>query len=282
MKQKKEWRGILGLVCLYLVCLIIVVVGLSAQPILVSAGAGGQLLFSRQVTINGKDVVSGQTVFDGNRIKVGVGGLAVVGLGKQGRFELGEKSEMNLLVSGNNIGGMLVAGCLAMNVSAEGNVMVELPNSIVSSAGKQSSSFTAQVKDGTVFIYSALGDVKVTTGGKSEIIGNGEAIAVKSEVAGGNSLQQFVKKESLKAVVPCSCDSVTVFVTDGLPKVQNNPAPSSVGLLDLLLNAWMDSKAFLFGSEARKTDVNPRANGSGLTCLNTDGVFCKPAGPVTP
>ncbi|HMV49088.1 MAG TPA: hypothetical protein PLD20_00575 [Blastocatellia bacterium] len=273
MNNKKAQRDMVG--AIYLIHAV-------AASLLICSGwaaaaDSGQLLLSRQVTINGKEAVSGQTIFDGNRIKVGEKGVAVVGLGKQGRLELGGNSEMTLLVSGNNIGGMFATGCLTISVASDGNVMLELPAGIISSSSKQSSFFSVQATGGVALISSDLGSIKVTADGKSEIVGSGESVVLKNEVSDGVSLKRISKKEIVEERRDCSCDCVSasyVFTQAESKKVSD--------IFGLLHDAWIATKTLLLGLKEGGPEGTPRANGSGLTCVNTDGIFCKPAGPVTP
>src|ERR1051326_911250 len=129
MKHKKSPQFILSIVCLTTM-----LGNLIIHPGSVWAFAGsGQLTFARQVTVNGNDAVSGQTIFNGNRIKVGSKGTAIINLGKVGRVELGANSEMALLVAENNVGGTLTSGCMTINASAGENVEISTPKGKVSS-----------------------------------------------------------------------------------------------------------------------------------------------------
>lgn len=273
MNNKKAQHDIVGTI--YLVLAVAAILLICSDW--VAAANSGQLLLSRQVTINGKEAVSGQTVFDGNRIKVSENGVAVVGLGKQGRLELGGSSEMTLLVSGNNIGGMLATGCLTISVASEGNVMLELPTGIISSSGKQSSFFAVQTTGGVTVISSELGNIKVTTDGKSEAVGSGERIILKNEIPEGGSLKRTFKKEVSEACRLCSCDSGSVSYV--FPQAENKKV---LGIFGLLRDVWIATKTLLGGLKERASEGTLHVNDSGLTCVNTDGIFCKPAGPVTP
>lgn len=63
----------------------------------------GELTVVGQVTVNGANAVSGATVFSNSTITTGAGSSAVVSLGKLGRVEIQENSNLNLNFSDSGI-----------------------------------------------------------------------------------------------------------------------------------------------------------------------------------
>lgn len=277
MKTKNSPRVIFTVVCL-----ITMIANYALRPSMALAFAGsGQLTFARQVTINGNNAVSGQTVFDGNRIKVGGKGTAIINLGKSGRIELGANSEMALFVSGNNLSGTLMSGCLAVNAPAGESVEINTPKGKISSASNQPTSFFVGFKGNSANIFPNLGEIKVSADSKVENAKRGDLITLTSGPNGISSLKRLAKGACGDSGAMCACDSESLPQTTNpnppggsAPKnggTGNSPSP---GMLALLFGAMGASTALMFGLSGD--------NGGGLTCVNTTGFFCKAISPTTP
>ncbi len=280
MKYDKKQRLILSSVLF-----VTVTVNLLIYPQLTSAHMGsGQLTFSRQVMIGGNNAISGQTVFNGSRIKVGNAGSAIVTLGKQGRLELGANAEMVLLLAdkGKGIGGILTSGCLAINVSAGEQVKIDIPKGTVSSSGDQHSFFILEVNGDTTSVFPNLGEIKVSSGREIETARPGDVITLKAEANGKNTLRRFPRSELSGLGAACDCDRVSASYAGASSQSENRGKTGYNGLLGLLFFAVEGTRAIIFGLTAGSSGANPSTYGSGLTCVNTDGLFCKPAGPITP
>lgn len=275
MKHGKSRWFILGIVCS-----ITFVGGSLTYPKLSFAFVGsGQLTFARQVIIGGNNAVSGQTVFNGNKIEVRNGGTAAISLGKQGRLELGADSKLALRIEGDSIGGVLASGCLTINASAGEIIKIDTPNGSITSPGNQSSFFILEVKDDTTSVSSNLGEIKVTADGESETANPGEAILLKAEVNGRNSLRRLSKTEFNAVYL---CDVISIPHSGDSLRTKGSHISGSSSLLSLFITVLDDATSLLFGAAVDRPGASPSTNGSGLTCINTDGLFCKPTGPTTP
>ena len=129
---------------LSLICLAVLLGNLSLQPFVASAKAAphtGQLTFAKQVTVNGKEASAGQTLFNGDRVRVAGLGSAVINLGKKGRIELGKDTEFVLSLSDDLIGGDLAWGCLGIIASTGTNTSVRTNKGVASSDGTEPDSY---------------------------------------------------------------------------------------------------------------------------------------------
>ena len=190
---------------------------------------GGQLTFARQVTIDEHNAVSGQTVFEGNKIKVTSGGTAIISFGRQGRAELGANSEMALLVAGNNIGGTVTSGCLAINAPAETNVKIDVLKGKVSSIGSQPSFFIIEVKADTISISPNLGEIEVAIGREIKTARQGEMITIVEETNSNNS-RRFSKLESGDFSARYACGNPSAPRVRAASQAESHRALSSAGV----------------------------------------------------
>lgn len=276
MKFQKIPRFILAVICL-----VILVGNYILRPTLALAFAGsGQLTFVRQVTVNGNNAVSGQTVFSGNKIKVGSKGTAIINLGKLGRLELGANSEMTLLVSENNIGGALTSGCMTINASAGESVVIVTPKGKINSVGNRPSSFFLGIKDNSVNIYPNFGEINITADGKSEIAKPGQLATITNEANGRSNLRVLSKNICGENGALCACDAESTPQTNG-----NNP-PGGKPPVPPKSGAWTPGLAgLLFGTIGFSTGLMiglSNSDGDGLTCVNGVGRGCRPISPTVP
>lgn len=274
MKYKKSTHMLVSLICLTTL-----IGNLVVRPGAASAVAGsGQLTFAKQVTINGNNASSGQTVFNGNKIRVGSLGAAVINLGRLGRVELGANSEMSLRVSDGNIGGTLITGCLAITAPAGEGIEIETRGGKIRSAGKQSSSLFLGIKGNTANVYPNLGEISVTAGEDTELAKPGELLALTGDGSGGANLRRMPKGKCGEPGVLCACDAGSLPSPPASPAASaNNNGIGAAGLAALLFSAALGTSAVIFG-----LTNNTSTNGSGLTCVNTNSLFCKPTSPTTP
>lgn len=264
------------------ICLLTLISNFILHPGLALAYAGsGQLTFVRQVTVNGSNAASGQTVFSGNKIKVGNKGTAIINLGKLGRIELGANSELTLLIGENSIGGTLISGCMAINASAGVSADTSTSKGKISSQGNQPTSFFLGIKDATTNVYPNLGEVNVTAGSRSKVARPGQMAVITSESNGSSNLQVLSNSVCGERGVMCACNPESVPNTNAPPSSggANPPAvagasPFSAGLMALLFGTLGASTALVLGLSG--------SAGSGLTCVNGIGPFCQPVSPTVP
>lgn len=263
-----------------MISLTLLVFSFVVRPSLASAFVeSGQLAFARQVTINGNNALSGQTVFSGNKLKVGENGMAIVNLGKQGRIELGANSEMALFVAPENIGGTMLSGCMLVKASAGETVKINTPKGAVSSVGRQPTSFFVGLKGNSVNVYPNAGEIQVTAGGKTESVKYGELLSLTTDPKGVANLKLFPKSACAETPALCACNAASA------PKTANNGASSSAkpsatnqtglsaGALALIFGTAGATAATMFGLTG---------GGNGLTCVNNTGSFCAALSPTVP
>ncbi len=239
----------------------------------------GQLAFARQVTINGNNALSGQTVFSGNKLKVGGNGTAIVNLGKQGRMELGANSEMALFIAPENIGGTLMSGCMLVKASAGETVRINTPKGEISSVGSQSTSFFIGLKGNSINVYPNAGEIRVTTNGKTEVAKYGELLSLTTDPKGAANLKLLPKGACGETPALCACNATSVPKATGNGASSNAKPPATVqnglspGVIALIFGATGATAAAMFGLTG---------GGSGLTCVNNSGPFCNPLSPTVP
>jgi hypothetical protein len=143
--------------------------------------AAGDLSVTGQVTLNGTTAISGASVFSGSRVKTGEKGAATINLGKLGRIQLGPDSELTLSLSGNTVGGNLLAGRAVVSTPAGVGIAVTTADGVAASDGKQASVLTVDVACGNTRVASSRSEAKVTSGGKVEVVAAGQEVAVGTQ-----------------------------------------------------------------------------------------------------
>jgi hypothetical protein len=267
---------------LTVICVLITISNFVVRPNLALAYvASGQLAFVRQVIVNGNNAMSGQTVFSGNKIKVGNKGTAIVNLGKLGRIELGANSELTLLLGENSIGGTLASGCMTVNAPAGVTVGAVTAKGKIESLGNQPTSFFLGIKDAAVNAYPNLGEINATVGNKSEIARPGQMAVIKGEGNGNSKLEILANGVCGDSGVMCACNVESVPETNTPPSSGSPKPPAvangnslSVGVVAILLGTVGASTAAILGLTG--------SSGSGLTCVNGVGLLCPPASPTVP
>lgn len=271
MKHAKSLRTMLGNLCIMAVAC-----NFLLRPGTVWAGAprldSGQLSFAREVTVNGGTATAGQTIFTGNRIKVGSRGTAIINLGKLGRIELGADSDFIFRLSNNVIGGDLNYGCMIIISSEDAEVLVNVGNGKITSDGKQSSSASIGHRGNTSNVAPYLGEISVASGGLVENAKPGDLITWTDGTRAEDKLRR-------RSISECGERGVSCFCYDSAGtnnKLPNKPGGNGAFLLPVLFAAVLAASAGIFFGIANND------NGQGLTCVNSTGIFCRPVSPSRP
>ncbi|MFN0111151.1 MAG: hypothetical protein ACKVZH_20000 [Blastocatellia bacterium] len=274
---------------LSLICLAVLLGNLFLQSITTVASASvltGQLTFAKQVSVNGKEATAGQTLFNGDRIRVSGLGSAVINLGKRGRIELGKDTEFTLSLTDNMIGGDLVFGCLGVIASTGVNSAIKSNKGLVSTDGGEPDSYFVGQRGNQGRVIPSLGETKVMIDGKVEILGNGETLDIDSP-NGQNTMYRRQASTCTQAMV-CACGLLDPLANNNSNQPQQQaktpPSPPPAGnaagfALPVIFSAVLGASMAVFFAN---NPGGPAIRGNGLTCVNGRGFFCRPLSPTTP
>lgn len=291
MKTLSSKRPILSLLC------IVVLVGnLFLQPIAAiasTAPATGQLSFARQVTVNGKEATAGQTLFNGDRVRVAGLGSAVINLGKRGRIELGKDTEFVMSLTDDMIGGEMAYGCMGIIASSGTNTSVKTNQGTVSSDGNEPNSYFLGQRGQQGRLIPSLGEAKMLMmDGKTENIPTGTSLDIDSP--NGQNLLYRRNASTCTSSMSCACglyDPNNNSTRASNQQQSNTPtsspsssAPSAAAgngsmTFPLLFTAVLGASMAVFFAN---NPGGPRVRGNGLTCVDNRGFFCRQVSPTTP
>lgn len=100
----------------------------------------GDLTANGLVTLNGKKVISGTTIYSDSLIKVSCKGSAAVNLGTLGRIVYDQGADMRLRFSEGIVEGELLAGKVQIEVPAGVKLNINTPDGPFATDGKEASS----------------------------------------------------------------------------------------------------------------------------------------------
>jgi hypothetical protein len=156
-----------------------------AQSSQAAPKATGELVLTRQATVDGQPGVAGVTVFGGSRIKTAKQGAASVSLGRQGRIELGSDTEMALRLTSGAVGGELTKGRLLINVPPGVKLSIntgaaDSGRGLVITDGAQATILSVEAVADNLSVVARRGAAIVAAGGKTERVTAGEEIAINT------------------------------------------------------------------------------------------------------
>lgn len=132
-----------------------------------------------QVTVNNQPAVSNSTVVSGSLITTGTGSSAVIGLGGNGRVELGPDSSLTLRYSGDSIVAMLDAGNVRVsNAAGIGTTVTTRTATVVADTGS-ANNFSVDigcgddVKCAQTMVQTTSGLVTLKAGNTSKKVATG-------------------------------------------------------------------------------------------------------------
>lgn len=188
----------------------------------------GEITVTGQVTVNGQTAVSNTTLLTGSTIVTGAGSNAVVSLGKTGRVEVMENSNLALNFSAAGIIAVLTSGkARVANASGVATTLTTGHATFIADAA-QANSFTVEVECGHSHIDTASGSVTLREGT------NDRQVAAGTSATAGNLHQTGCQ--------PC-------LRPDSAPPVAVAPWPWI-----LLLGAGAAGAAILIGTKKDKPD----------------------------
>ncbi len=282
---------------LSLLCIVVLVGNLFLQPLAAiakTAPATGQLSYARQVTVNGKEATAGQTLFNGDRIRVSGLGSAVINLGKRGRIELGKDTEFVISLTDDLIGGEMAYGCLGIIASSGTNTSVKTNQGMVSSDGNEPNSYFLGQRGQQGRLIPSLGEAKMLMmDGKTESIPTGTSLDIDSP--NGQNLLYRRTASTCTSGMSCACglyDPNNNATRASNQQQSSTPtsspsssAPSAAAAgngsmtLPLLFTAVLGASMAVFFAN---NPGGPAVRGNGLTCVDNRGFFCRQVSPTTP
>jgi len=144
--------------------------------------SAGEITVSGQVTVNGQSAVSNSTILSGSTIVTGVGSSATVSLGKTGRIEVLEDSNLSLRFTDNSIVGIVAQGKVRVaNSSGVATTFTTKDATVIADAG-QADTFMVEVECSHTHVDSTAGIVTMREGSNDK-----QVVAGTTAVAGNLS-----------------------------------------------------------------------------------------------
>ncbi|MEP6848233.1 MAG: hypothetical protein ABI999_05205 [Acidobacteriota bacterium] len=126
--------------------------------------SAGEITVSGQVTVNGQSAVSNSTILSGSTIVTGAGSSATVSLGKTGRIEVLEDSNLSLRFTDNSIVGIIAQGKVRVaNSSGVATTFTTKDATVIADAG-QADTFVVEVECSHTHVDSTAGIVTMREG----------------------------------------------------------------------------------------------------------------------
>lgn len=147
----------------------------------------GEITVSGQVTVNGQSAVSNSTILSGAIITTAAGSSAVVSLGKLGRVEILEDSNMTLRFSENNIVASLAEGKIRVsNPAGVASTVTTSHATIIADAG-QADNYLVQAECSHTHVDTTTGVVTMREGS------NDKQVVAGTSAMAGNLVQTGCK-----------------------------------------------------------------------------------------
>ncbi|MEP7076357.1 MAG: hypothetical protein ABI878_11160 [Acidobacteriota bacterium] len=126
--------------------------------------SAGEITVSGQVTVNGQSAVSNSTILSESTIVTGAGSSATVSLGKTGRIEVLEDSNLSLRFTDNSIVGIVAQGKVRVaNSSGVATTFTTKDATVIADAG-QADTFMVEVECSHTHVDSTAGIVTMREG----------------------------------------------------------------------------------------------------------------------
>lgn len=231
----------------------ILLLPLSFTSAQVMSGTVGELVTTKQVTVNGETAISGQTLCNENTIKTSRPGVAIISLRADGQIKLEAETDFTLRLAAHSVGGELRAGRAVFNVPANVLVIIKAAGCQIETEAGLSSSLSVGIEKERLVVAAHQGAAKFTCAGKTELIANGE------EVWTSLSSWKWQRQEI------------------SYPTVSKGTTQSAT-LLNLLGISFMESFRHLIASFS----APPIYYETTLTCRDLDSLHCHSNGGVKP
>lgn len=133
----------------------------------------GEITVTGQVTVNGQSAVSNSTIVSGSTIVTGADSTAIISLGKTGRIEVLENSNIVLNFSDSNIVGILSSGKTRVaNAAGVATTITTKDATVIADAG-QADNFTVEVECSHTHVDTTSGLVTMREGSSDKQIAAG-------------------------------------------------------------------------------------------------------------
>lgn len=144
--------------------------------------SAGEITVSGQVTVNGQPAVSNSTILSGSTIVTGANSSATISLGKTGRIEVLEDSNLSLRFTDSSIVGIVSQGKVRVANSAGVATTITTKDATVIADAGQADSFLVEVECSHTHLDTTTGVVTMREGSNDK-----QVVAGTSAVAGNLS-----------------------------------------------------------------------------------------------
>lgn len=230
----------------------------------------GELMAARGATINGLGAVSGQTVFNNNRVRTGNGGQAVISLGPRGRMEIGPEADLTVKLLPSGIGGEIRSGSIKLSAPTGVPISIVTPKGLVTAGGLQGSILQVEIVRETTRITSMLGESQIVSGPRIERLPAGEELAIT---------QTGWKRRFATAGLLASAGTAATTLGGSAQAVANAAPQAAQGsraagvFADLLNNSVNYTLNRLAGSNRGNDPI--RFFDTTITCRDHDNIACR-------
>jgi len=136
----------------------------SAVALAVPTGATAEISVTGQVSVNGQAAVSNSTIMSGSSIVTGAGSTATISIGKTGRVELADNSNLTLQFSDNSITGILSSGKATVTSAAGVAATMTTKDAVAIGDAGQSDTFVVEVECSHSHVDALAGIVTMREG----------------------------------------------------------------------------------------------------------------------
>lgn len=147
----------------------------SMVAIAVPQDVTAEITVAGQVTVNGQAAVSNLTLVSGSTIVTGAGSSATISLGRSGRIEVMENSNLVLNFSKTGIVGVLSSGKSRFSNSAGVPATVSTSQATIIADSAQANSFMIEVECAHVHVDTMTGSVTVREGSEDKQVAAGSS-----------------------------------------------------------------------------------------------------------
>jgi hypothetical protein len=133
----------------------------------------GEITITGQVTVNGQQAISNSTIVSGSTIVTGAGSNAVISLGKSGRIEIMDDSNIVLNFSENSIVGILSSGKARVSNAAGVATTVTTKDTTVIADAAQADNFVVEVECSHTHVDATSGIVTMREGSSDKQVAAG-------------------------------------------------------------------------------------------------------------
>lgn len=147
----------------------------------------GEITVNGQVTVNGQPVTSGSTIVSGSVIATGANSTATISLGKTGRVEIAENSELNLKFTDASITGVLNSGKARVAENAGVAATITTKDGVAIADAGQANTFAVEVECSHTHVDTVAGMVTMRTGNTDK------QVAAGTDAVAGNLTQTGCK-----------------------------------------------------------------------------------------